>query len=620
MIPRRDPLRPPRELGVGNRQLTRQKLVEGQTDADLFKTVPLSSNPPTNGDVYTYDSAAVQFVPRPPPASSGVGGPTHPRDFAAIVDLLGTGDYTTIAAAITAQAPTIFVRNGSHAGFTIASTDATVMVQGESENAIITETFTCKKACIFQNFKVQPTSATVDVQNNATGIEYRNIRFQAAGGFGVRCKPFNLASPTATAPKWFDCIWDGNPSGISAITDIRTGTTRLNLGKLVISRCRFENMATGTIPVIDIGGLSTGTDEPTLENLRFVNCQTNSAIPLVQLRAGNKAVFNACTTDRAEGGFLSAYGSGQLVCNSPVLRIPSIPAGNVASGIMLACADAIISNPLCMVSGVGAGATFYDIEINVSGSDTAIVNPLFFSTSAQAGRTGLMFSQSSTVMLTGGTIGGCQSGVDMTNAAYLGMTGVDLQTIPNTTNVVGRDPTRASFINCRGTDVGLAGSTVLLPEVDNEVQAASSGKRFAAVYAYLVDVASQALPYADLGADLGSASKRWTNLYAQTANTTYLFAKGLRLNSVLKSGTYTLADNDFLVRADASGGAFTLNLPSAGTFSGQVYVIKKVDSSANAVTIDASTTQTIDGELTQMLETQYASLTLVCDGSNWHIA
>ena len=87
---------------------------------------------------------------------------------------------------------------------------------------------------------------------------------------------------------------------------------------------------------------------------------------------------------------------------------------------------------------------------------------------------------------------------------------------------------------------------------------------------------------------------------------------------VSKNSTYTAAD-EIVIMCDASGGAFSINLPPVSGLSGRYYHIKKVDSSSNAVTIDADGTETIDGELTQPLITQYNSAQVICSGTSWHI-
>ena len=85
------------------------------------------------------------------------------------------------------------------------------------------------------------------------------------------------------------------------------------------------------------------------------------------------------------------------------------------------------------------------------------------------------------------------------------------------------------------------------------------------------------------------------------------------------TGATTLDDSDYFVLCDASGGAFTVTLPAAASHTGRIYHIKKTDSSANAVTTDGNASETIDGATTQVNSTQYNSISIVSDGSNWHI-
>jgi hypothetical protein len=64
--------------------------------------------------------------------------------------------------------------------------------------------------------------------------------------------------------------------------------------------------------------------------------------------------------------------------------------------------------------------------------------------------------------------------------------------------------------------------------------------------------------------------------------------------------------------------AVTIRLPStASAIAGYKYQIKRIGTAL--VTIDADASQTIDGQLTIILYTQYSAVTIVSDGSNWHI-
>ena len=92
--------------------------------------------------------------------------------------------------------------------------------------------------------------------------------------------------------------------------------------------------------------------------------------------------------------------------------------------------------------------------------------------------------------------------------------------------------------------------------------------------------------------------------------------------TVSKSTDYTVleTDRDKLIKVDASGAARTITLIAAATAGdGFKLGVKKTDSSSNTITIDGNASETIDGATTIVLRTQYDSIMLVCDGSNWHI-
>lgn len=83
------------------------------------------------------------------------------------------------------------------------------------------------------------------------------------------------------------------------------------------------------------------------------------------------------------------------------------------------------------------------------------------------------------------------------------------------------------------------------------------------------------------------------------------------------TAAYTMVAFDRVVLADATAGAFTVTLPSAvGRHGQQPLVVKRTNAGGNAVTV-GSTSGTIDGAATQSLAAQYASITVVSDGTNW---
>lgn len=88
------------------------------------------------------------------------------------------------------------------------------------------------------------------------------------------------------------------------------------------------------------------------------------------------------------------------------------------------------------------------------------------------------------------------------------------------------------------------------------------------------------------------------------------------VESVSSTGTVDLGTDVELV--DASGGVITRTLPTPD-FEGQTMFIKKIDSSANAVTVDTEGSETIDGAATQSVASQWDKIKVVTDGTNWFI-
>lgn len=62
-----------------------------------------------------------------------------------------------------------------------------------------------------------------------------------------------------------------------------------------------------------------------------------------------------------------------------------------------------------------------------------------------------------------------------------------------------------------------------------------------------------------------------------------------------------------------------ITLPAAASSAGRVYHVKKISSGTYKTTILTAGADTIDGAASYELDIQYESVTLVCDGTNWHI-
>lgn len=96
-------------------------------------------------------------------------------------------------------------------------------------------------------------------------------------------------------------------------------------------------------------------------------------------------------------------------------------------------------------------------------------------------------------------------------------------------------------------------------------------------------------------------------------------AGGALAAQTTKTANYTALSTDYFIFGDATAGNITITLPTAVGLAGKVFVVKKIDASANTVTIDANSTETIDNALTVVIGTQYQSYSVVSNNANWWV-
>jgi len=107
--------------------------------------------------------------------------------------------------------------------------------------------------------------------------------------------------------------------------------------------------------------------------------------------------------------------------------------------------------------------------------------------------------------------------------------------------------------------------------------------------------------------------------YKRWVNSVYNIITGL--TSVrTTTAALTIPANTFYVRGNATGGIFTITLPPALGNEGRPLVIKKIDSSGNAITIAAAGSDTIEGSATKSLAAQWDKYHLISNGvDTWEI-
>ena len=83
--------------------------------------------------------------------------------------------------------------------------------------------------------------------------------------------------------------------------------------------------------------------------------------------------------------------------------------------------------------------------------------------------------------------------------------------------------------------------------------------------------------------------------------------------------TYTALLSDDIILCICTTAAITITLPAAVDLTGKAYSIKKLDVSANTVTLDGDGAETIDDDATRLLLVQYDAITVISDGTEWWI-
>ena len=87
---------------------------------------------------------------------------------------------------------------------------------------------------------------------------------------------------------------------------------------------------------------------------------------------------------------------------------------------------------------------------------------------------------------------------------------------------------------------------------------------------------------------------------------------------VNKAANYTAIIDDYVL-VGTSVAEITITLPTAIGVDGRKISVSKRDNNAFNVVIDTTLSQTINGDLTVIINNQYTSATFVSDGANWVI-
>jgi hypothetical protein len=96
--------------------------------------------------------------------------------------------------------------------------------------------------------------------------------------------------------------------------------------------------------------------------------------------------------------------------------------------------------------------------------------------------------------------------------------------------------------------------------------------------------------------------------------------RGSRTRAVRsETASLTVGRDDDICLMDATSGARTFTLPDRASHEGRHFILKKIDSSGNAVTVARAGSDTIDGATSKSLAAQYDKIALVAGPAEWNV-
>lgn len=89
--------------------------------------------------------------------------------------------------------------------------------------------------------------------------------------------------------------------------------------------------------------------------------------------------------------------------------------------------------------------------------------------------------------------------------------------------------------------------------------------------------------------------------------------------TISDNGYTVVINSDYFQKWDVSGGSSTTYLPTVASSTGMTFIFKKIDSSANILTIQAQGGENIDGSNTYVITSQGESITLFSNGTEYSV-
>ena len=166
-----------------------------------------------------------------------------------------------------------------------------------------------------------------------------------------------------------------------------------------------------------------------------------------------------------------------------------------------------------------------------------------------------------------------------------------------------------------------SGSTYMQMSYNGSFQMYRGGSQYMAFGSQNISVYKYMQPNSDLGVNFGSATRQWaTGYFGSVVASGSVTTGGLKtaIGGTL-STSITLTTSDHTILCDCQLNNISVNLPTAVGNDGQVFVIKKVDATANFITVFASGAETIDGSSLHIINTTNESIHVQAYSGAWFI-
>ena len=136
--------------------------------------------------------------------------------------------------------------------------------------------------------------------------------------------------------------------------------------------------------------------------------------------------------------------------------------------------------------------------------------------------------------------------------------------------------------------------------------------------AQLSYIAAQALSAVSGGTTVTTTPAGVTGIIGTTtAATGSMPVAGFGVTQRTVTANAAVLTTDCVIFADATNGNINLTMPTAVGVGGTQYFVKKLDSSANTVTITPAGSEKVDGASTWVIKAKNEAVLIISDGANW---